>query len=69
MQIAKTALTKAAFHHGSTVPYGIGASAINPTSVVNISLLATDYADEDRFTLRLRQSLPSQPRRRVPRVS
>jgi len=39
MQIAKTAQTKAAFHHGSTVPYGIAAITISAASAAKMSLL------------------------------
>ena len=42
MQIAKTAQTKAAFHHGSTVPYGMAAITIRPSSAPKTILLATD---------------------------
>src|SRR5215216_398820 len=38
MQIAKTAQTKAAFHHGSTVPYGMGVRTIRVRSAPNTSL-------------------------------
>ena len=40
MQIAKTPQTKAAFHHGSTVPYGIAVRTITATRAQNISLLS-----------------------------
>ena len=40
MQIANTAQTKAAFHHGSTVPYGSGVTTIRMTSATNISLFS-----------------------------
>jgi hypothetical protein len=40
MQITNTAQTKAAFHHGSAVPYGIAARTIKVTSAMNINLLS-----------------------------
>jgi len=39
MQIAKTAQMKAAFHHGSTVPYGIAVATISKSKRVKIALL------------------------------
>src|SRR5215208_399032 len=41
MQIANTAHAKAAFHHGSTVPYGMAAMIISPTSEPKIPLLSS----------------------------
>ena len=40
MQIANTAQTKAAFHHGSTVPYGIGVRTIRIMRAANTSLFS-----------------------------
>src|SRR6185295_12309425 len=40
MQIANTAQTKVAFHHGSTVPYGIGVRTIRTTRALKISLFS-----------------------------
>ena len=45
MQIPKTAQTKAAFHHGSTVPYGIAVIAIRPTSAPKTALLSLEFTD------------------------
>ena len=40
IQIANTAQTKAAFHHGSIVPYGIAANTIDPISAAKTPLLS-----------------------------
>ena len=40
MKIPKTAQTKTAFHHGSTVPYGIGVSTTMHSKAPKIILLA-----------------------------
>jgi hypothetical protein len=45
MQIANTAQTKAAFHHGSTVPYGTAAMMITPTSAQKTALLSLSFND------------------------
>ena len=48
MHIAKTAHTKAAFHHGSTVPYGIGVRTITTISAPNTSLFSKVIKDVSR---------------------
>src|SRR6185369_13412629 len=40
MEIANTAQTKAAFHHGSTVPYGIGVRTITAMRAPNTTLFS-----------------------------
>ena len=40
MKIPKTAQMKAAFHHGSTVPYGIGVITITHSNKPKMTLLS-----------------------------
>ena len=44
--MAKTAQTKAAFHHGSTVPYGLGVRTIKTMRALN-TILFSKVANEN----------------------